>query len=94
MDGVGDEVAPGPGDALEAAQRLGRQPREDLDDQIVGEVGRRAPAPLLHPRGGWGRNLRYGFETKRLNNRSLLWKSELARLKIGTRSQTIIGRKI
>jgi len=32
---IGDEGAPGPRDALAEAERLGRQPREDLDDELV-----------------------------------------------------------
>jgi hypothetical protein len=39
VGGVGDEGAPGTGDALAPAERAGRQPREDLDDQVVGEMG-------------------------------------------------------
>lgn len=50
---VGDEGAPGTRDALEAAERLGRQPREDLDDELVREDSRRRrrrpAAPFLHP---------------------------------------------
>ena len=51
MGEIGDEAAPGPGDTLEAAELLGWQPREDLDDDVVGEVG----GGRLHPgsaRGG------------------------------------------
>ena len=32
---IGDEGPPGPRHALAAAKRLGRQPREDLDDELV-----------------------------------------------------------
>jgi hypothetical protein len=35
---VGDEVAPGPADALEAAHRANGEAAEDLDDEIVGEA--------------------------------------------------------
>lgn len=40
VGGVGDEAAPAPGDTLEAAERLGRKPRKDLQDDVVGQVGR------------------------------------------------------
>lgn len=40
---VGDEAAPAPGDALEAADGFGRETREDLHDEVVGELGRRIP---------------------------------------------------
>jgi hypothetical protein len=53
VSGVADEAAPGPGDALEAAERLGRQPREDLDDQLVREVGHRRWCSALHASEGW-----------------------------------------
>jgi hypothetical protein len=51
---VGDETVPVAGDALESADRFDRQPRQDLDDEVVGEVGGGA-GPLLgagwiHPR--------------------------------------------
>ena len=45
--GVGDEVAPGRGDALAAAQRLDGQPRQDIDDEVVGQAGRRRVGNLL-----------------------------------------------
>jgi hypothetical protein len=38
--GVGDEGEPLPADALEAVQRLGGQPRQDLQDEVFGEAGR------------------------------------------------------
>ena len=43
---VGDEAAPAPGDALEAADGFGRETREDIHDEVVGEVVD-AAAPLL-----------------------------------------------
>jgi hypothetical protein len=60
VGGVGDEAAAAPGDALEAAERLGRQPREDVDDEVVGEVGRRrctCTCTLLHPGRSMDSNL-------------------------------------
>lgn len=45
--GVGDEIAPVRGDALAAAQRLYGQPREDIDDEVIGEAGRRRVRHLL-----------------------------------------------
>ncbi len=48
---VGDEVAPGPADALEAAHGADGEAAEDLDDEVVGEAGRRVPPPhgeILH----------------------------------------------
>jgi len=44
---VGDEVAPVRGDALAAAQRLDGQPRQDIDDEVVGQAGRRRVGHLL-----------------------------------------------
>jgi hypothetical protein len=38
--GVADEVAPVPGDAPEAVERPGRQPRQDVQDEVVVEPGR------------------------------------------------------
>ena len=51
---VGDESAPVAGDALESADRFDGQPRQDLDDEVIGEVSGGA-GPLLgagwvHPR--------------------------------------------
>jgi len=48
---VGDEGAPGPRDALAEAERLGRQPRQDLDDELVRERedGRPVAPAFLHP---------------------------------------------
>ena len=45
---VRDEVPPCCGHALEAADRSGREAREDLNDEVIGEVGRWAP-PSLGP---------------------------------------------
>jgi hypothetical protein len=36
--GVGDDAAPPHGDALEAAERLVGHAREDLDEEVVGEL--------------------------------------------------------
>ena len=47
---VGDESAPVAGDALESADRFDGQPRQDLDDEVVREVGGGA-GPLLE--AGW-----------------------------------------
>lgn len=44
---MGDEVAPVRGDALAAAQRLDGQPRQDIDDEVVGQAGRRRVGNLL-----------------------------------------------
>jgi len=40
---VGDEVAPRPGYALEAAQREDREAAEDLYQELIGEDGQREP---------------------------------------------------
>jgi hypothetical protein len=40
---VGDEVAPRPGYALEAAQRADREAAEDLYQELIGEAGQREP---------------------------------------------------
>ena len=47
--GVGDEVAPPPGDALAAAGGLVGHERDDLDQEVVREIGHGAPldVPLL-----------------------------------------------
>ena len=45
-EAVGDEVAPGPGDALEPAEGFGGEAGEDLHQGIVGQGGRRGRAPL------------------------------------------------
>jgi len=45
--GVADEVAPVGGDALAPAQRLDGQPRQDIDDEVVGQAGRRRVGNLL-----------------------------------------------
>ena len=39
MDGVGDEIAPGPRDALEAAEGPEGDAVEDLQKRIIGEPG-------------------------------------------------------
>lgn len=44
-----DEVPPGRGHAPEAADRPGREAREDLDNEVIGEAGRRAPPSLGPP---------------------------------------------
>lgn len=41
VGGVGDEVPPGRGDALEAVEGLGGEAGEDLHDEVVGEEGGR-----------------------------------------------------
>ena len=41
--GVGDEVAPARGDALAAAGRPERHARDDLDEEVVGELRNWAP---------------------------------------------------
>jgi hypothetical protein len=46
VEGVGDEVAPGLGHALEPADGLGRDAGEDLRQGVVREAGHRARAPL------------------------------------------------
>lgn len=52
---VGDEAVPVAGDALEPADRFDRQPRQDLDDEVVGEIsgGSGGAGPLgaggVHP---------------------------------------------
>lgn len=47
MDGVGDEVAPGFGHALEPAEGFGGDAGEDLHERVVGEPGRhRRAGPL------------------------------------------------
>ena len=43
MGGVGDEVAPGPGYAFEAAQGADGDAAEDLHEELVCEAGRRVP---------------------------------------------------
>ncbi len=43
MVGVGDEAAPPPGHALASADRLDGEAGEDVDDEVVGELGRRIP---------------------------------------------------
>ena len=55
MDGVGDEVAPGPRDALEAAYGADGQAAENLDEEVVCKTGRRIPLSrgLLHLVGSW-----------------------------------------
>jgi hypothetical protein len=49
VDGVRDEVPPGCGHALEAADRSGREAREDLDYKVIGQSVRRAPPSLRPP---------------------------------------------
>lgn len=54
VDGVREEVPPCGGHALEAADRSGREAREDFNDEIIGEVSHRGPpslgpSPLNHP---------------------------------------------
>ena len=44
-----DEVSPGRGHALEAADRSGWEAAEDLDDKVIGEAGRRGPPSLGPP---------------------------------------------
>ena len=55
MGGVGDEVAPGPRDALEAAYGADGQAAEDLDKEVVCKNGRRIPLSRgrLHLVEGW-----------------------------------------
>lgn len=49
VGGVGDEVAPWHGDALEAVEGSDREAGEDLQDDVVGEqAGRPHHRPLLH----------------------------------------------
>lgn len=42
----GDEVSPCRGHTLEATDWSGGEAREDLDDEVIGDAGRRAPPPL------------------------------------------------
>jgi hypothetical protein len=45
---VGDEEAPSWGDAIAVEERLDGQPRQDIDHEVIGEVGGRVPrTPLL-----------------------------------------------
>ena len=61
VGGVGDEAMPAPGHALEAAERPGRQTREDVDGEVVREVGRRRCARLhvCGESGYWNRTYYY-----------------------------------
>jgi hypothetical protein len=53
--GVGDELAPGPRDALEAAHGADGLAAEELDEEVVCKAGRRIPLSrgLLHLVEGW-----------------------------------------
>ena len=58
VEGVGDEVAPGLGDALEPAEGLEGDAGEDLHERVVGEPGHRAaPLGAVHTRA-WREGLR------------------------------------
>ena len=54
VGGVGDEVAPGRGDALEAVDGPGGEAGEDLEDEVIGEQGQagRWPRMAVQPRLG------------------------------------------
>lgn len=57
-DAVGDEAAPGLGDALESEERLGAEAGEDLLEGVVGGAGHRGLTHLglgaIHPRSAKG----------------------------------------
>ena len=57
-EAVGDEAGPGFGDTLESGEGLDGEAREDLQEEIVGEAGHRAPtgAALAAGRRGGGRS--------------------------------------
>lgn len=57
-EAVGDEAEPSFGDALESGEGLDGEAREDLQEEVVGEAGHRAPlgAALAAGRRGGGRN--------------------------------------
>jgi hypothetical protein len=71
--GVGDEVAPRRGNALEAADRLDRQPRQDQEDVVSEAVRWVAPPRLLggrrHCRFGKRRRLSGKGERKKRNEK-------------------------
>ena len=41
VDGMRDEVPPGRGHALEAADKFGGEASEDLDNEVIGQAARR-----------------------------------------------------